>query len=399
MTMRRLLWVVLCCASIAAVGCGGSSKNKIAGSGPNVQPITVNAGPNGSSVNTAFISVNVCVPGSSSSCQTISGILVDTGSFGLRILSSALSISLPQQNAPDGNPVAECVPFANSFTWGPVETADIQISGETASSVPVQVLSDTAFPLPSGCKNLGLPSVDTLSALGANGLLGVGEFVQDCGNDCTLMGPSNPGLYYECPNSNCVVTQEALSAQVANPVAFFANDNNGVIVELPAVNGSAATVNGSLVFGIGTQSNNGLGSATVYAVNSNADITTQFGSTCVSNSPCDSFLDSGSNGIFFLDSVTTGIPACSSGDGFYCPTTTQNLKATNDGSNGASGQVSFSVGDADAMFSNGASAYSDLAGPNPGAFDWGLPFFYGRNVFTAINGASTPAGTGPFWAY
>ena len=396
MTMRRLFWVVLCCASIAAVGCGGSShNNSIASSGPNVQAITVNAGPNGNYVNGAFTSVNVCVPGSSSSCQTISGILVDTGSFGLRILSSALTVALPQQNASDGNPVAECVPFANTFTWGPVQTADIQISSETASSLPVQVLTDTntAFRIPTACTNLGLKSANSLSALGANGILGVGEFVQDCGSDCTLSGSSNPGLYYECPNSNCVVTQEALSAQVANPVAFFANDNNGVIVELPAVNGSAATVSGSLVFGIGTQSNNGLGSATVYAVNSNADITTQFGSNSY-----DSFLDSGSNGIFFLDSTTTGIPTCPS-DGFYCPTPTQNLKASNDGSNGTSEQVSFSVGNADAMFSNGVFAYSDLAGPNPNAFDWGLPFFFGRNVFTAINGASTPAGTGPYWAY
>jgi hypothetical protein len=301
MTMRKLFCIALCCASIAAVGCGGSSKNSITTSGSNVQAITVNAGPNGNYVNGAFTSVNVCVPGSSSNCQTISGILVDTGSFGLRILSSALTVSLPQQNASDGNPVAECVPFANSFTWGPVQTADIHISGETASGVPVQVLSDTAFPLPTGCKNLGTKSVDTLSALGANGILGVGEFVEDCGTACTLPGSSNPGLYYECPTSGCVVTAESLSAQVANPVAFFATDNNGVIVELPAVNGSAPTVNGSLVFGIGTQSNNGLGSATVYAVNSNADITTQFGNQQYP----DSFLDSGSNGIFFLDTART----------------------------------------------------------------------------------------------
>jgi hypothetical protein len=46
------------------------------------------------------------------------------------------------------------------------------------------------------------------------------------------------------------------------------------------------------------------------------------------------------------------------------------------------------------------SAFGNAAGPLPGnSFDWGLPFFYGRTVFTAINGTTTPAGPGPFWAY
>jgi len=40
-----------------------------------------------------------------------------------------------------------------------------------------------------------------------------------------------------------------------------------------------------------------------------------------------------------------------------------------------------------------------LGGPNPGTFDWGLPFFYGLNVYTAIEGQNTPAGTGPYVAY
>ncbi|MDQ1387146.1 MAG: hypothetical protein QOF56_600, partial [Acidobacteriaceae bacterium] len=51
-------------------------------------------------------------------------------------------------------------------------------------------------------------------------------------------------------------------------------------------------------------------------------------------------------------------------------------------------------------------AFSQLGGPDtfPGTktqsyFDWGLPFFYGRNVYTAIETKSTPGGTGPYWAY
>jgi len=32
-------------------------------------------------------------------------------------------------------------------------------------------------------------------------------------------------------------------------------------------------------------------------------------------------------------------------------------------------------------------------------FDWGLPFYFGRSVFTAIEGKATPGGPGPFFAF
>ena len=54
------------------------------------------------------------------------------------------------------------------------------------------------------------------------------------------------------------VAAESLAQQVQNPATLFAADNNGVIVELPAVSVPETSVSGSLVFGIGTQANNGL---------------------------------------------------------------------------------------------------------------------------------------------
>jgi len=401
-----------CLACAFSVGCGGGGSSKSnstpptntpASSGSNVAPISVNGGPVGNYDDAAFASVTVCVPGTSN-CQTISGLLVDTGSSGLRILSSALtSVTLPQQKAPDGNPVAECLTFLASFTWGPVQTADVQIGGEKASAVPIQVLSDTDFKVPSGCTSSGFKSADTLQTLGANGILGVGLFAQDCGGACALPGgpgSKNPNWYYECPSSGCVPMPagEALSQQVANPVTLFHSDNNGVIVELPAISGAATTVSGSLVFGIGTQSNNGLNGATVYTSPGFVFTTTYSG-----HSYPGSFVDSGSNGLFFAD--TTGITECSgNGSGFYCPSTTQNLSATNQGANGASGTVKFTIANAQTLFANASDhAFSDLGGPafgsNVNYFDWGLPFFFGRNVYTAIEGASTPGGTGPYWAY
>src|SRR5271156_4148689 len=114
------------------------------------------------------------------------------------------------------------------------------------------------------------------------------------------------------------------------------------------------------------------------------------------------FLDSGSNAIYFLDSRTTGIPTCTDLSFWYCAASTTNFSATNEGANGATGTFNFSIGNADTLTSkltNGVAA--DLGGPGfgPGTFDWGLPFFFGRNVYTAIEGRSTPGGQGPYWAY
>ncbi|MGH9530211.1 MAG: DUF3443 family protein [Terriglobales bacterium] len=76
----------------------------------------------------------------------------------------------------------------------------------------------------------------------------------------------------------------------------------------------------------------------------------------------------------------------------------------NSGANGATSTVNFSVANADSAFNSfpNDAVVPGLAGPNDGSFtsfDWGLPFFYGRNVFTSIAGTSAPGGQTPYWAY
>jgi hypothetical protein len=402
MKLATAFFLFLACAmALLSLACGGSSAHTnamtISTSGSNVQPISVNSGANGDYANGAFTSVSVCAPGSTS-CQTIDNVLVDTGSSGLRILSSALTVSLAQQTSTDGNSVAECLPFVSGFTWGPVQTADVQISGEKAPSLPLQVIGSSAFAIPAACSDQGAP-MDSLAALGANGILGIGVFAQDCGGACATTGASNPGLYYECPASGCTVISEALSQQVQNPVILFAQDNNGVIIELPAVTTPQVSVTGSLVFGIGTQSNNALASATIYDVDGFGNFITTYKSVAYNQS----FIDSGSNGLFVLTSSLTGMPTCPDADFFYCPTSTQNFSATTEGAtNGSSGTINFSIANADNLFNNNPSAFvfPTLAGPNSlSGFDWGLPFFFGRNVFTAVEGMQTSGGSGPYWAY
>jgi len=392
--------LLMLCAVVVSCG-GGSSHNNSSkgdsGSGSNVQSIVVNSGPANNYANGVFTSVTVCVPGSSN-CQTISGVLVDTGSYGLRLLSSAgggaLTLPLPTQSASNGNTVGECAPFVSGFTWGPVKSVDLTISGENASNVPVQVIDPTFSSVPSSCANSGVPADDTLQTLGANGILGVGPYAQDCGPACAQTGSGNPGLYYGCGSGSCQVIAEPLTQQVQNPVALFATDNNGVIIELPALSGSAASLTGSMVFGIGTQSNNALGSAAIFPLNSTGEFSTTF-----KGKTYPAFVDSGSNALFFLDSATTGLTQCGDNSGFYCPGSTANLSATTSASS-TDTSINFTVANADTLFSQrGVFVFSTLGGPNAGTFDWGLPFFFGRNVFTAIESRNTPAGSGPFWAY
>jgi Protein of unknown function (DUF3443) len=360
----------------------------------NFQTIVVNAGPANNYFNGAFTSVTVCQTGTST-CQTIDGVLVDTGSSGLRVLSSALTLSLAQQNDASGAPIAECAQFVDGFTWGPVQTADIKLGGETASAVPLQVIGAPAFTsVPAACSSTGAAE-DTLATLGANGILGVGPFRQDCGGGCVTLGASNPGFYFACPASGCIATTESLTKQVQNPVWLFPTDNNGVIIQLPTVPiGGALTSSGMMIFGIGTQSDNALGSAKVLTLDGNGYLPTIYlGQTYAS-----SYLDSGSNGIFFLDSKTTGLPLCTESTDFYCPTALTSQSATIRGINGATSAVTFNVGNVDQL--NGRfSAFSEVAGPNPGGFGFGLSFFFGRTIFTAIEGQATSGGTGPYFAF
>ena len=387
-------------ASCGSGSGGGSTSTTGGGSGTtppatinNIQPIQVTIGPAGNDVNELLTSVTICEP-QTSTCQTISNILVDTGSTGLRIVAPVVTLSLPRATDTSGNPIGNCIAFASdTYAWGPVATADVQLAGEVASSVPIQLIGAPSFPdAPADCQTGG--SEVNAAVLGANGILGVGVFQQDCGSACT--GSTGPAIYFGCPSSGCVAEAVSLQQQVQNPVGLFPQDNNGLIITLPALDpGGNQSVSGSLTFGIGTQSNNALSAVQIYTTDSNGNFSVTFNGQTYS----ESFLDSGSNGIFFLDSGSLGIPACSNDTSFYCPSTTVAYSAITTGLNGATNTIAFDIANADTLFSTGNTAFNDLGGPNVGGFDLGLPFFFGRNVYLAIQGASTSGGTGPYWAF
>jgi hypothetical protein len=239
--------------------------------------------------------------------------------------------------------------------------------------------------VPHSC-TVGSTVAASASDLGANGILGVGSFLND--------GQMYHGCAPTSPFSSCR-TYPTATQQVQNPVARFATNNNGVLLKMDAVAADGATrVTGQLIFGIGTQSNNQLGTARIVPTDSNGYFTTTYKGTQLPNS----FFDSGSNGLYFDDPDLT---ACTTIDaGFYCPASLQNLSATVSLAGNSTDVVHFSIGDAAALLASPGWAFSTLGGSMSGpSFDWGLPFFFGRSVFTAIEGRSTPAGVGPLFAY
>ncbi len=385
-------------AVVCLGGCGGGGGSSSNQPTQNVQAITVDGGP-ANAPDLAFTSITICAPGSSGNCQTIDHVQVDTGSSGLRIMASVLSpaLSLPQQTAANGAPLAECVQFVDGYSWGSVRVADVRIAGEAANAVPMQIIGDPVFPtIPPSCSNSG-PAENTVLEFGANGLLGVGLFLQDCGGGCAQR--AIPGTYYTCASNDCQPAAVPLTQQLQNPVALFASDNNGVVITLPSVPATgAATAAGSLIFGIGTQSNNGLSGAALLAVDPNTgNITTTFNGHAYTNS----YIDAGTSVIAFGNNL---YPVCvGPGRSLYCPPEIQNLSATLQGFAKNTSAVNFSVANADQLFgANPAfNAFDDLAAPTGDAmtFAWGLPFFYGRNVYTAIEGRVTPGGNGPYFAF
>jgi hypothetical protein len=366
----------------------------IAATASNTVAVTVGQGV-ASVINIPTVSVTVCVPGTST-CQTISNVQVDTGSYGLRIASGVLSVALPDAAVPNGSgTLVECTNFADGYSWGSVRTATVQISGETATSIPVQVLGDVNFSVPTGCAS-GTEE-NSPSALGANGILGIGVAPVDCGSTCASASTAAQySNYYACSGSTCTTAQVPTANQVTNPVSKFTTDNNGVIVQMPPISDTGATsATGTLVFGIGTQSNNTLAAANTFTTDGYGDLN----NSTFNGTKLTAFFDSGSNSYFFSDSA---LALCGSTySGFYCPSTGQTLSVNVVGLNGTSATASIGVLSAATLFGNSSNyAFNDLAGQIGGSdsFDIGLPFFYGRYMYFGFDQTAS-GGQSPYVGY
>lgn len=385
-------------APVAATPNADATAVPVSSNAPNTAQIKVSSTPVGHA-NAPMVSVRICEPGSTANCATIDNVLVDTGSYGLRLFSSAipaatLAALLPQ--IAGSNQIAQCAEFVSGFTWGTIRSADVAISGELARSVPIQVIGESSASVPStapvACQIN--TQIATANALGAYGILGIGVLTTDC------PGCANVAIdqaYYACSLGKCVPTMELLSQQVANPVALFQGDNNGVIIELPQVaDTGAASIVGTLVFGIDTQANNALSGtgATVLTTDQTGDFNVTYKGSVLTGR---AFFDSGSNGFFFGDATIpqSTIPSSLA----FLPQGILSLSVVVTGLNAVSATVPFNIANGTTLFNSGNFAFNNLGFSQPGAFDFGLPFFYGRHVCFGIGGTSSPSAKGPYVAY
>ncbi len=374
--------------------------------GPNnVIPVVVNGGYQNSLPNMLTTSVTICIP-NTSNCTTVDNIQVDTGSSGLRVLASTLNaLGLPsQKSVANGAPTYECATFADGVVWGQIATADIVLGSEVAKSLPIQVITDTGGArIPKTCSAQGF-NESNLQSLGANGIIGVGLFLQDCGNYCTT---NTAGMYFTCTSVTvCNQTTLPLSLQVSNPVAFFASDNNGVVIQLPALSSTGtSSLNGNLIFGVGTQINNTPGPlATTLVVPATGALAGNFTATYNGQALPNSFIDSGSGSLFFNDTGLTTCPSTGPASGYYCPgnnSSVSNLSIA--AAIPSAPNLNLSIGNAEYLFNenNGIDAvFNNVGSPAgtvlPNSFDFGMPFFFGRSVYTGIEQRNPQ---GPFFAF
>ncbi len=437
-------------------------------SGSNVMALTVNGSqclsmsdPNSAvGPNSPCASVTVCPPGatsaSDSNCQVISGLLVDTGSIGLRVFRSVIQANdttngtaLFSHLTPvtyRGSTVAECVTYGDgSADWGPVANATVFMGGEAGVATPIQLID--AYYGGSGtngwsiCNSLAggsssnvvldrcptnIPASAPVSGtgLGYNGILGLGLYPND----------SIYGYYYSCAgtslssSSGCgsavsSITLSASQKTLQNPVSLLTDgNNNGLVLELPSVgNIGVSSANGYVVFGVSNQPNNTPTSVTTFPVDSNnSDNGFLQALVTLNGQNLPAFIDSGST--FYnipLGSSTSGFVDCggfhddnSNGwSGFFCPTGDSNtfgsLTFSFLGFSGShSLSVSLTLGNPMYFYNPlSANVFSDiasvesLAGSLSGSVDLGLPFYLGRNIYHGIYGSSSSLSSGPYWAF
>jgi hypothetical protein len=171
-----------------------------------------------------------------------------------------------------------------------------------------------------------------------------------------------------------------------------------VILELPSVSlGGLPSINGYLVLGIGTRTNNAPANVTAYSTDEYGDYSSSFNDVTYS-----SYLDSGSNALFFKAPSAAALPACSDGlSGFFCPSSTLAFSAINIAATGSTeSQINFQIGNMNSLSNTNNSVFVEIGGDGgTDEFDWGLPFFMGRNVYVGLESASSSLGTGAYWAY
>jgi hypothetical protein len=370
-------------------------------SGPNIVPFYVDG--SFESFNVGYITITICAPGTST-CQTIDHVSIDTGSVGLRLTANAINAdvlaALPVTQV-GGQDLAECYTYASGYVFGSVRTVDLSMSAELAPAMPVQILGDVTN-VPTSCAQPGEPSlIDQL----ANGIMGVAALTPDCGSRCTTTANQESPAYYGCTAGTCAATIGVpVSQQLPNPVAALTTDNNGYIIDLPAISDvvGGASPTGTMTFGIGTQTNNAFTASTVFDASASGGLIALSALIGGENVRYTVF-DSGTP--FYLFQLP-GLQDCfGMFEGLFCPPNVQSFEMPLTDRSSFSAEFHFKIGNGADLFSNSpddATAFDDIGadtGPGAGIIILGLPSFFGRRFFFGLSDQTIGTHIGPIYAY
>ncbi len=368
-------------------GCGGGSSSSLAANQMRVtverDPNLIKAGREVFAPDMPYVSVVVC--DGSDHCVTVPYVQLDTGSVGLHLRAKTLAgLDLQPVLSASGKQVDACSNFAQGYIWGAVEQANVQLGGEPAMQLPIQVFGSgsPAPDVPALCTTLG-NNIGSLLAVGGNGILGVAGLLTGGTTDFT------------CDGSSCnIATSLDPTLLIENPVTFLANgDDNGVILTLPAIPASgAASAQGALTFGLDSRSDNQTAGFHAFGTDAygNLSMSAQ-GQTYTQTA-----IDSGSSFLY----LPFNMPYDSSTQ-YYTPSTLQIVPITLSNEPGTSPDVSVSssleVGNIISLVDTGNDAFDDIGqyAPSSSTATLSLPYFFGRSVAYGMPGTTSGLGPGP----
>lgn len=367
-------------------------------SGTNQVPLTLSHGINGKAVNRPFINLTVCPVNDTKHCQTINNVLVDSGSSGLRINKSALKAINFAPIMDNNKSVFNCILFGAGYDIGKMYSVDLYIGGEKGSNIPLQVTdnSDKNSQIAKVCSNYDTIPAANLDDFGASAIIGISvidspdksysraEVCDDSGNNCS-------GIYSSGLN--------------INPLSKFATDNNGVIFSIPKVaTALASDVVGTLTFGLNTQSDNTVeNGANVQIVHGTAS--DSWGSFSADNG-VNAIFDSGSATINIAKNKHTDIQICTVNVirpiNIFCPANQTAVSIGYGDISSLENQYTLNLMFIDPRtFADNIYIVPDFAtsSDDPSQEIFGIPAFFGRNIYLQFASANTntPFGASPAW--
>lgn len=387
-----------CIVALTACNNGSSSS---ATNAPSV-PISIGSGMNGYGINTMYVSITLCRDQSGTSCQTIDNIILDTGSFGLKINKSALPESfietLPRVTTNDDQMVYACNTFGSGYVFASEHYASLHLANDYTNNVVVQIIENAPTDeIPNSCVAKG--PFDNFENFGANGIIGVNPALTLSNSSILLYRKDVNGIYQALSES------ETSSVPILNqnPLPSLQHNNNGFVIAIPpTLQNTNTNIAGKLILGVNTGGNNLITKKTNLIVASESSLSTVCNSGCfyskIENpeSTIPAVFDSGTNSWVF---ISNNIPICSYG---YCPESPFVWNSWVFSYNFAANESYQVTGIITKDEESGGEDLSFSVMPGWGYENtnnetlYGSPFFFGKNVYIVFPSKKSSS---PIWGF